>query len=307
MTDPVDDGLLCELEPAVARLLDRHLATARDWYPHEWLPWSRGRDFAGPGGQGWTPEQSALGEPLRAAFELNLLTEDNLPSYHHELLRLLGGNGAWGEWVRRWTAEEARHASSLRDYVLLTRAVDPVALERDRMAAMQTGFSAGGRSLLHALAYAALQERATCIAHRNTGHAAGDPAGQRLLGRIAADEHAHMVFYRDLVGEAMRVAPGPATEAIADEVIAFALPGATLPGFMRRSVLIANAGIYDARRHRDEVLVPLLTDWALLPGDDAAEGTAQRLRTRLEQLELIASRFEQRRARRCTATPRPRA
>src|SRR5438093_3327486 len=38
-------ALLAELEPTTARLLDRHLASAKEWFPHELVPWSRGRDF----------------------------------------------------------------------------------------------------------------------------------------------------------------------------------------------------------------------------------------------------------------------
>ena len=146
-----DAELLHALEPAAARSLERHLATARDWLPHEWVPWSRGRDFAGEAGVVWSSADCPLSDAARAALTLNILTEDNLPSYHHELLDRVGVGGAWGMWARRWTAEEARHATSLRDYVLLSRAVDPVALERGRMASMQAGWRAAGKGLLRAL------------------------------------------------------------------------------------------------------------------------------------------------------------
>ena len=39
----------------------------------------------------------------------NLLTEDNLPSYHREIAENFSQDGAWGTWVGRWTAEENRH------------------------------------------------------------------------------------------------------------------------------------------------------------------------------------------------------
>ena len=42
----LDSGpLLAELEPVAAGLLERHLATSKEWFPHELVPWSRGRDF----------------------------------------------------------------------------------------------------------------------------------------------------------------------------------------------------------------------------------------------------------------------
>ena len=37
---------LDELESVVARLLDRHLATAKEWFPHDYVPWDLGRSFA---------------------------------------------------------------------------------------------------------------------------------------------------------------------------------------------------------------------------------------------------------------------
>jgi len=293
--------LLCELEPTVAANLNRHLATSQEWLPHEWVPWSRGRDFAGDGGTPWSEHQSALSPAARAAFELNLLTEDNLPSYHHELLRRFGPDGAWGTWVRRWTAEEARHAMAIRDYVLLCRAVDPVALERDRMAAMQAGWSAGDKGPLRSIVYVGFQELATHVSHRNTGRLAGDPVADRLLARIAADENLHMVFYRDLVMTALEIAPDQVLEAIAAEAASFDMPGTAVPGFRRRSQQIAAAGIYDVRRHRDEVVAPLVRHWQALTRTlttGAGREAQDRLGKHLENLESMARRFEERHARR---------
>src|SRR5690349_1749718 len=196
-----DVELLRELEATVAVNLERHLQMAQEWLPHEWVPWSRGRDYSGDDGLAWDPSQSRLPDAVQAAFEVNLLTEDNLPFYHHELASRFGSTGAWGTWINRWTAEEARHATSIRDYLMLTRAVDPVALERDRMASMQTGwtpatYDAGQKNALRSLVYVAFQELATRTAHRNTGRLAGDPVADRLLARIATDENLHMIFYR---------------------------------------------------------------------------------------------------------------
>jgi acyl-[acyl-carrier-protein] desaturase len=53
---------------------------------------------------------------------VNLLTEDNLPSYHREIYQSFGPDGAWGTWIGRWTAEEGRHGMAIRDYLLTTRA-----------------------------------------------------------------------------------------------------------------------------------------------------------------------------------------
>ena len=49
------------------------------------------------------------------------------------------GYGVWREWSHRWTAEEARHSIAMRDYLTVTRAIDPVALERARMRQVEGG------------------------------------------------------------------------------------------------------------------------------------------------------------------------
>ncbi|HEY2097307.1 MAG TPA: acyl-ACP desaturase, partial [Pseudonocardia sp.] len=38
--------LLQELEPVVTENLERHLSMAKEWMPHEYVPWSQGRDYA---------------------------------------------------------------------------------------------------------------------------------------------------------------------------------------------------------------------------------------------------------------------
>jgi acyl-[acyl-carrier-protein] desaturase len=294
-----DVDLLRELEPVVAAGLDRHLAAVQEWLPHEWVPWTRGRDFAGEAGQAWTPEQSQLTGAVQAAFQLNLLTEDNLPSYHHELAVRFGLDTAWGTWVRRWSAEEARHAMSIRDYLMLARAVDPVSLERDRMATMEKGWTAAGKDVLQSLVYVTVQELVTRIAHRNTGKAAGDPVAERLLARIAVDENLHMVFYRDLIAAALSIAPEQTVVALATEIRAFQMPGAGIPGFLHKSVQIAQAGIYDVRIHCDEVLAPLLRHWQVLecPVTTAAARQAQAdLVHHLDRVDVMARRYEARHA-----------
>jgi len=292
-------ALLAELEAVVEESLNRHLATAEDWMPHEYVPWSEGRNFGALGGEPWSAEQSKLSPIARIALEVNLLTEDNLPSYHSELRRTFGRDGAWRFWVNRWTAEEGRHASCIRDYLLATRGIDPEQLERARMATLQAGFDAGDKPVLHACVYLAFQELATRVSHRNTGRSCGDPVAERLLARIATDENLHMIFYRDLVSAALQIAPGQTLRAIADEVAGFVMPGSVIPGFGRKAVRIAHEGIYDLRVHHDDVLMPLVRYWRIyqIEGLDAeTEQVRNDIAAFLEALDARASRFETRRA-----------
>lgn len=135
--------LLHELEPVVEKNLNRHLSMHKNWNPHDYIPWSDGKNFYALGGQDWQPGQSKLSDLAQVAMVQNLMTEDNLPSYHREIAMNFGLDGPWGQWVNRWTAEENRHGIALRDYLVVTRAVDPVELEKLRIEVVNRGFSPG--------------------------------------------------------------------------------------------------------------------------------------------------------------------
>jgi len=290
--------LLTQLEPVVEQELNRHITQAKEWFPHDYVPWDEATNFAHLGGEDWTPEQRRFSEAARTSLIINLLTEDNLPSYHHEIATIFGRDGAWGEWVGRWTAEEGRHGTAIRDYLVVTRAVDPVALERARMVHMQEGFQAIHPGILAGLSYVSFQELATRVSHRNTGVATGDPIAEALLQRIALDENLHMIFYRNLLAEALEIAPDPTMVAILKSVRDFAMPGHGIDGFQRKAVEIAVAGIYDLKQHRDEVLMPVLRKWKIFDRNDfGAEGNAAReeLAEILADMDVNVNRFEERR------------
>jgi acyl-[acyl-carrier-protein] desaturase len=300
VTTSPQTALLTELEPVVGENLDRHLSMAREWHPHDYVPWSQGRDFAVLGGADWEPEQSRLDETARAAMVTNLLTEDNLPSYHREIATRFGRDGAWGQWVGRWTAEENRHGIAIRDYLLVTRGVDPVALERARMDYMTSGYDSGDKTPLETLAYVSFQELATRVSHRNTGRATSDPIADKLLARISTDENLHMIFYRNLMAAAFDIDPDLAMQAVTTEVVGFEMPGAGMAGFRRMSLLIAKAGIYDLRLHHDEVVSPVLRAWRVFERTDlgpAGEKAREELAEFLTGLDATATRFVESRER----------
>ena len=262
-SESVQSRLIRDLEPVVAVELDRHLRTTKDWYPHEYVPWSEGRTFAGPlNGDAWEAKDSKLTSIAQDSLILNLMTEDNLPSYHTEIALSMGSDGAWGNWLNRWTAEEARHSIVMRDYLMATRGVDPKELEDLRMAHMQVGYETPYvNDMLHTVAYVTFQELATRISHRNTGKISDDAICEGMLARVALDENLHMLFYRNLLGAALELEPNSAMRAITDVVTNFQMPGAGMPGWGRKSVQIALAGIYDLQLHLDDVVQPVLRAW----------------------------------------------
>ncbi len=293
-------ALLRELDQVVVGELNRHEKVAREWFPHDYVPWSEGRSFDGlMGGDPWSETDNEISDVARSALIVNLLTEDNLPSYHHEIALVFSRDAAWGEWVHRWTAEEGRHAIAMRDYLLVTRMVDPVALERFRMQHMSAGYeSAHSGELMGSLAYVSFQELATRVSHRNTGKLTKDPMCERLLSRSATDENLHMIFYRNLMDAALQISPDQAMVAILDVVKSFEMPGTGIPGFQRKAVEMAVSGVYDLRQHKDEVLEPVLRFWKVFEIEGlSAEGEAARteLAGFLDRLEKQALRFEDKR------------
>lgn len=298
--ESVQARLIRDLEPVVAVELERHLAVQKNWYPHEYVPWSEGRDYAGPlNGDAWEAKDSRLTPVAQDSLVLNLLTEDNLPSYHTEIAISMGRDGAWGTWIERWTAEEARHSIVIRDYLMATRGVDPYELEDLRMAHMSLGYQTPYvNDMLHTIAYVSFQELATRISHRNTGKISDDPIAENMMQRVALDENLHMLFYRNTLSAALDMEPNAAMRAITDVVTNFGMPGANMPGFGRKAVQIALAGIYDMQQHLDEVVAPVLRAWKVFERTDlSGDGLVAReeLAEFLAKTGLEASRFNEKR------------
>ena len=293
-------ALIEELEPVAAKLLERHMGVAKEWFPHELVPYSRGKDFE-PGRQ-WVPEDADFGsagteidEAVRSALYLNLLTEDNLPYYFRDIDRLFGSDTAFGEWARNWTAEEGRHSIVMRDYFTVTRALDPIALERGLMTQVRGGQVPTPNDAFEALAYVSMQELATRISHRNTGKLMKDEMGTAIMSRVGNDENLHYLFYRDLTSAALELDPSSTVLGIERAVRTFAMPGLGIPNFEALSREVAKAGIYDLLIHHDQILEPvIMRHWKLmeLTGlSDEAEAARESIVKRMARTAKVGKRL----------------
>lgn len=258
-----EKALLNEIAPAAEKLLARHMGVSKEWFPHEFIPYNRGRDFV-PGEQ-WVAQDADFGdvghemdEAVRTSLFVNLLTEDNLPYYTRDISSLFGNDSAFGEWGRNWTAEEGRHSIVIRDYLTVTRAVDPVALERARMQQVRGGQVPTPSSLFEALAYLTMQELATRIAHRNTGKMMKDEIGTAIMSRVGNDENLHYLFYRDLTTAALEADPSSMVIGMEQAVRTFSMPGIGITDFDHMAREIARAGIYNLAIHHDQILEPVV-------------------------------------------------
>ncbi len=252
--------LLETVSPTVEKLMADHLDRRTDWYAHEFVPWEKGRSYID---EPWDPSHASVSPEVQTSLVLNLLTEDNLPSYHHEIAAHFEPDSVYGRWTNRWSAEEAQHSIALRSHLLVSRNCDPRALEEDRMATMAAGFSTPYSNPIEVFAYTSAQELATRVSHRNAGKISDDETAFEIMRRIAIDENHHFVFYKGVVAAMLRENPSLVLKPIFNVLSSFEMPGIGIPGFVRRAVDIAKVGIYNFRIHSDRVVQPVLKDWGI--------------------------------------------
>ena len=252
--------LVDTIEPVVARLTEEHLERRTHWYFHDIIPWERGESFRD---KPWDVSQATISENARTSLILNLLTEDNLPYYHVLIEKYMPKTSAFTTWNHLWTAEEGQHAIAIRSYLLTSRNCDPDELEDDRMATVIHGYEPTYNDPTEIFAYTSLQELATRVSHRNAGKITDDPAAFELMKNIAADENHHYIFYKGVMAAMLAENPSAVLSGIYRMLTKFEMPGVAVPGFMRRSINVAKAGVYNLRIHHDRVVTPLLRDWQI--------------------------------------------
>ena len=81
------------------------------------------------------------------------------------------------------------------------------------------------------------------------------------MSRIATDENLHMIFYRNILGATLELDPDHDHAGHHGRRQGLPDAGHSIEGFTRKSAVIANAGIYDVRQHKDQVLAPVLRQW----------------------------------------------
>ncbi|NNN08182.1 MAG: acyl-ACP desaturase [Acidimicrobiaceae bacterium] len=290
--------LLLEIAPDVERLYNRHMEAPRLWYPHEQIDWGSGEDF---GIRPWSEADYPLADGVRSSIYVNLLTEDNLPYYTNSILAHAPKGHPIRDWNHQWTMEENRHSMVMRDWVHITRCIDPVLLEDGRRVQMSRGEVPEPDSFADLISYVSFQERATQIAHRNTGAhlPKDDKMGRNVLALVAGDETKHYLFYRDLALAAFVIDPSTMMIAAAKQVTDFAMPGTGIPSFTRHAVRIAREGIYGLTQFLKDVLTPVLDLWDVnhLEGlSSEAEGARVELNSVIAKITETVERMAQKAA-----------
>ena len=259
---PVANALTLELEPVVLQELRRHLDTEDIWYAHDYVPFDKGENFAFLDGKDWDPSQVTLPKHVTDALEILLITKDNLAGYHRELVEHFILEDKWGRWLGRWTAEEHLHAIALRNYLVVTREVDPAANEDVRVEHVMKGYRADSYSQIETLAFMAYYERAHAVFCRNLQEQISEPVLAGLVGRIATDEERHEEFFANLVAHCLNYSRDETIDAIAARAAALDVVGGDIDAYRDKIEVVAEAGIFD-KAALARVIADRIAAWGL--------------------------------------------
>ncbi|MBY0442068.1 MAG: acyl-ACP desaturase [Mycobacteriaceae bacterium] len=259
---PVANALILELEPVVGSNLDRHLDTEELWFAHDYVPFERGENFAFLGGRDWDPSQVTLPSAITDACEILLITKDNLAGRHRELVEHFILEEKWGSWLGRWTAEEHLHAIALREYLVVTREVDPTANEQVRVEHVMKGYRADQYSQVDTLVYMAFFERAHAVFCRNLAERIEEPVLAGLIARIAKDEERHEEFFANLVAHCLSYSREETLAAIAARAADHDVVGGDIDAYRDKLQNVAGAGIFDAAQLK-QVISDRITAWGV--------------------------------------------
>jgi acyl-[acyl-carrier-protein] desaturase len=259
---PVPNALTLELEPVVKAELRRHYDSEDLWYAHDYVPFDQGENFAFLGGRDWDPSQVTLPKPVTDALEILLITKDNLAGYHRELVEHFILDEKWGRWIGRWTAEEHLHAVALRNYLVVTREIDPAANEDVRVQHVMKGYRADTYTQTETLVFMAFFERAHAVFCRNLEAQITDPVLKKLVGRIARDEERHEEVFASLVAHLLGHDRADTVTAIARRAAELQVVGGDIDAYADKLAVVAEAGIFDEGQLRT-VISDRIAAWGL--------------------------------------------
>ncbi|MDG5486150.1 acyl-ACP desaturase [Mycolicibacterium gadium] len=259
---PVANALILELEPVVQRELRRHIDSEDLWYAHDYVPFEQGENFAFLGGKDWDPSQVTLPKVVTDALEILLINKDNLAGYHRELVFSFILEEKFGRWIGRWTAEEHLHAIALRNYLVVTREIDPAANEDVRVEHVMKGYRADTYSQVERLVFMAFFEREHAIFCRNLEAQITEPTLKALVGRIAKDEERHEEFFANLVAHLVTTNRDETIDAIAKRAAELDVVGGDIDAYADKVQHMAEAGIFGPDQLR-QVIADRLTAWGV--------------------------------------------
>jgi acyl-[acyl-carrier-protein] desaturase len=242
--------------------MDHHLNTEDIWFAHDYVPFDRGENFAFLGGRDWDSSQATLPRVFTDACEILLLVKDNMAGHHRELVEHFILEEWWGRWIGRWTAEEHLHAIALREYLVVTREVDPTANEEARVQYVMKGYRGDMYSQVETLVYMAFTERTHAVFCQNLAAQLEEPILAGLIDRIAKDEVRHEEIFSKLVAHCLDYTHDETTAAIAARAADLQVVGADIDAYQDKVQNVAEAGIFGPEQLR-QAISDRITAWGL--------------------------------------------
>ena len=236
------------IEGEVATYMETHLRKRRLWHSSDFLPadehtaeeddtfYKRLRERA-----------KGISDTIRVSLVLNLLTEEGLPHFHRLISNYVGNESVWGKWNFMWTAEEDRHGLILHDYARDAKLFSWKLVEKMQYAYMERGFTPDwDKDPYRVFVYTTLQERATQVAHTNTGKMVdeNEPVLKGIFTSVAADEAKHFTFYRNVFKSILDFDPNRALASALKIMPAIDMPGNAMPQYREMADVVRRAGIY---------------------------------------------------------------
>ncbi|MCO6473866.1 MAG: acyl-ACP desaturase [Melioribacteraceae bacterium] len=283
--------VLALLENKVKEWMEQHLDKRKLWFSSDFLPADEKSDENKESVISKLRERvRGIKDSARVAIGLNLITEEGLPHFHKLIAKYLGDDSFWAKWNNMWTAEEDRHGNILRDYARDSRLFNFSHLEQMQYAYVEKGFSPDwDKDPYRVFVYTTLQERATQYSHKNSGAYIGEeePLINGILGKIAADEAKHFIFYRNVFKEILNIDPNRALQSALAIMPAIDMPGISMPNFREMADIVRRAGIYGPREYK-KIVEEAISAWKIeiLTGLNEAGRKAQ------EKIMAIPKRLE---------------
>ncbi len=250
------------------------------WQPQDFLPDFQ-RESAHDELRDLQAEAAALPEDVLVTLVGDMVTEEALPSYSMWITQLDGFDrqggpqNVWGEWLRRWTAEENRHGDVLNKYLYLTGRVNMREVEVTiQNLIVDGGDPQTGTDPFCGFVYTSFQEIATNVSHRNVASLAkraGAHSLAKLCGNVASDENRHAKAYSLFFEKCLEADPNEAMLAfyqmmrrkITMPAMNMRERGAKVgDAFDKFSVIAERSGVY-TRTHYTEIVERLVDRWSI--------------------------------------------
>lgn len=198
---------------------------------------------------GWGPDAvDFFKKASKAAFDVGVLTENDLPGYARDIYSVTKTSDKTGEVLEEelgiWSGEEYEHSHDMSIYGEITDRIGDALALAARVSQLRRGSSADPRNVSHTKVYTTGQEWETYLHHLNDA-AIAEPVLHALLGIIGRQEVGHHVMFRGEVKAVLQAFPDDTVQVIESAYRKpLEMPGAKgIPRFMQIAIINYQAGL----------------------------------------------------------------